>query len=423
VSSSAVVIRPGRGARVVDPVLAHERSVRRRVSWAWAMLVLNVLTWAPGLTILGIPSKMGKGITQGALPVAILLLLTVNRRVRVRPSVFLCLATLLVIGAAVGGTEVIYLGSFYRIFRLAEFVAAMWLLTPWWGRRDLLLLRTHLITMGVVLGTVLIGYVVAHGRSMYNGRLNGVIWPIPDPQVAHYAAVTTGLVVVLWFVGLMRGRRALMIVVVTSAILLLTHTRTALIAMLAGIIVAGLSLFAVKSRVRRFFAAAAVTVSIAVTALAGVLTSWLARGQSSSELGNLSGRTQVWGMILAYPRSKFQEIFGLGLSNVSFNGLSIDSNWLASYQTQGIFGVTICVAMLLFVFVAAYFQKRGAMRALALFLVTYCVLASVTEVGFTDASTYLLELTLAASLLVPPSDGLDRDVTLWGRRESISFAS
>jgi len=40
-------------------------------------------------------------------------------------------------------------------------------------------------------------------------------------------------------------------------------------------------------------------------------------------------------------------------------------------------------------------------RALALFLVTYCLVASFTEVGFTDASTYLLDMTVAASLLVP----------------------
>jgi hypothetical protein len=41
------------------------------------------------------------------------------------------------------------------------------------------------------------------------------------------------------------------------------------------------------------------------------------------------------------------------------------------------------------------------MRALALFLVVYCLVASFTETGFSDASTYLLELTLAASMLVP----------------------
>jgi hypothetical protein len=43
-------------------------------------------------------------------------------------------------------------------------------------------------------------------------------------------------------------------------------------------------------------------------------------------------------------------------------------------------------------------------RALALFLITYCLVASFTEVGFTDVSTYLLELTLAASLLVPSAE-------------------
>jgi len=65
--------------------------------------------------------------------------------------------------------------------------------------------------------------------------------------------------------------------------------------------------------------------------------------------------------------------------------------------------VAICVAMLLFLLVTAYFQQRGVQRALALFLVSYCVVASLTETGFTDASTYLLYLTLAASMLVPPA--------------------
>ena len=41
--------------------------------------------------------------------------------------------------------------------------------------------------------------------------------------------------------------------------------------------------------------------------------------------------------------------------------------------------------------------------ALALFLVTYCLVASFTEVGFTGPSPYMLELALAASLLIPPA--------------------
>jgi hypothetical protein len=35
--------------------------------------------------------------------------------------------------------------------------------------------------------------------------------------------------------------------------------------------------------------------------------------------------------------------------------------------------------------------------------VSYCLVASFTEVGFTDVSPYLLDLTVAASLLVPSS--------------------
>jgi hypothetical protein len=57
--------------------------------------------------------------------------------------------------------------------------------------------------------------------------------------------------------------------------------------------------------------------------------------------------------------------------------------------------------MLAWLFTTAFFQPRGVRRALALFLLTYCTLASYTEVGFTDASTYLLHLTVAASLIAP----------------------
>jgi hypothetical protein len=63
--------------------------------------------------------------------------------------------------------------------------------------------------------------------------------------------------------------------------------------------------------------------------------------------------------------------------------------------------VSVCAIILIFLLVMAYFQPRGSRRALALFLVTYALVASFTEVGFTDASPYLLDLAVAASLLMP----------------------
>ena len=400
---SVVAFHTRRKTPVLGPAEARERSIRRRIALVWALLVLNVLTYTGSL--LPVPGAVGKAITQGALPLALLVALTVNRRVTVRPNVFLCLVGLLVIETIVTALRPQYFGTVYRTFRFAEFFAVLWLLTPWWGRRDLLLVRCHLASLGVVLASVLLGLFVAPGHAMAGGRLTGVFWVIPATQVAHYAAVVLGLVVVLWLSGKVRGQATALIAVVTVAILILTHTRTALVGTVAGILVAGLSLIVAKARVRKFFAAASIVASIVIITLSSVITTWLARGQGTDQLTELTGRTKVWGPLLAFPRDNFQMIFGFGMSNDSFNGLPIDSNWLAAYQTQGLFGVVLCATILLFLLVAAWFQPRGVQRALALFLVAYCLVASFTEVGFTDASMYLLDLALAASLIVPSAAG------------------
>ena len=70
----------------------------------------------------------------------------------------------------------------------------------------------------------------------------------------------------------------------------------------------------------------------------------------------------------------FEVFFGFGLSNKSFNGLPIDSNWLATYYDQGpARGRHHHRPRPVFVLIAAWFQPAGPARALALFLVAYCV--------------------------------------------------
>jgi hypothetical protein len=397
-ASSVAALRPGRGVPL-PAAEARDRSVRRRVGIVWGLLVLNVMGYTGALV--HIPGAVGKLITQGALPVAILVALTINRKIVLRPNVFLCLAFLLATEAIVTALQPHGFGTVYRTFRMVEFIAALWLLTPWWGRRDLLLVRCHLKALAVVLGSVLLGVLIAPNKAIGTHRLIGVLWAVPAAQVAHYAAVIFGVTAVLWFCGKLPNRATMVIVSVSGVILLATRARTALIAMVAALLIAGLSLIVAKARVRKLFAAAGTVTAIAIMTLGGFLANFLARGQGSQQLSNLTGRTAVWGPLLAFPRDKFQEIFGFGLSNDSFNGLPIDSNWLASYQAQGLFGVVVCATILIFLLALAYFQPRGVQRALALFLITYCLIASFTEVGFTGPSPYLLELTLAASLLVP----------------------
>ena len=43
--------------------------------------------------------------------------------------------------------------------------------------------------------------------------------------------------------------------------------------------------------------------------------------------------------------------------------------------------------ILMWLFVTAFFQPPGVRRSLALFIVTYCLLASFTEDAFTGVST------------------------------------
>jgi len=409
-TTSVVSFQARRVARSLRPAEASDRSVRYRVGLAWGLVFLNVLTFYKGTwnglpLIVPIPSVVGKLMTQGALPAGLLVAWSANRRMLIRPSVFLSLLTLLLLEALLSGVSPLghVLGTLYRSVRLGEFVATLWLLSPWSARRDLLLVKCQLWSLGVVLGSVLLGLMVSPHRALSQGRLSGEFWPITPVQVADFAAVALGVVVVLWFCGEAPGRGSLAAGVALVAMLLLTHTRTEVVALMAGLFVAGLSVFTVKARVRRLFVSVGITVSVAVIAFSSVLTTWLARGQNTQQLTELTGRTTVWSSVVSTPRDWFQVIFGFGLSNKASYGLPIDSNWLAAYQDLGLVGVSIVAALLLFVLVSAYFQPPGVRRALALFLVTYLMVTSYTETGLSDASMYLLELALAASLLMSPA--------------------
>jgi hypothetical protein len=412
---SAPTLAPRRAPRSAAPSAAadRERSARRLVRATWFLLVLNVMTfypktWSGEPLVLPIPSAVGKLVTQGALPVALLLALAVNRRRVIRPSMYLGLYSLLVVEVAISALEARHVGTIYRTFRLATFVSTLWLLTPWWGRKDFFLVKCHLQAMAIVVGLVVLGFIVSPSRAMGGGRLGGDFWPTPPTQVAEFAAITMGLVIVLWFCRQLSGRIALLACAVASFVLIESHTRTALVAMVAGLLIAGLSVISVNRRVRRVFAWVTGIVTVAVLTLSSFLTTWLSRGEGTQQLTDLTGRTNIWTAVENSPRNKFQVIFGYGLSNKSYNGLPVDSNWLAGYLDEGLAGVILSATVLLFVLVSAFFMPIGKARALALFLSTYVLIASFTETGFSDASTYLLELTLAASLIMPsvfPIDG------------------
>ena len=395
-------------------ISAHQESRQtdprlRRVSLIWALLFFDVLAGAQG-TLLPISHKVAQVMTQGALFIALALALTINPRMRVRLNWFLGLYSLLAITSLMMSVRLVSLGTGYRSFRLLAFLAVLWLLTPWWGRRDLLILRSQVRFLLLILSVVVLGLLISPGGARPDGRLSGLLWPIPPTQVAHFAAEVFGLTTLLWICRLVSGRRAVLILVPALIILVLTHTRTALLAMLLALLTACVSLILTNRRVRKTVAVALLVVVMIGIPASPLLAHWLVRGQNSQQLTQLTGRTKAWTLVLSNHRSATNVIFGDGLSNGSVTGLSnpaedgppIDSSWVLIYQDQGIVGEILVAAILLLLLITALFRARGPTRALALYLIVYCLIASFSESGLGGASQYLLDLTVAASLVAYP---------------------
>ncbi len=371
--------------------------------WIWALLFVNGLAFNSVGTVFPIPGVVGKLITQGALLLATVFVLVLNRQRFVRPNLFLTLYSLLAVSAAISSLRMdAGVGSLIRAGRFTLFVAVLWLLTPLWGRRDRVLLKWHIICLSAVLGSVAVGLVLAPGHARAGGRLSGVLWPIPATQVGHYAAVLAGIAVVLSLAGVMQRRVAVALAVPAVAILLLSHTRTAVLGLIAGVGCATLTLFTSRRRARQAVITALVIAGLAATLFAGALAGWFARGETNQQVGGFNGRKAVWTALLNAPRSTLEETIGIGLTNKSFDGLAIDNSWYSTYQDEGLVGVVLCAAILLTLLMLATTRPRGPSLAVAVFIIVYCAIAATTETGLGDASPYILDLTVAAALLAPP---------------------
>lgn len=384
---------------------ASNPRAERRVRLAWGALFLNVLAFGAGPMIVPIPGPVGQLLTQGALPLAFMLALAANPKGILRPNLYVVvLSVMSVVALMVSLHNEFYLGSTYRALRFVGFVAVLWLLTPFWGRRDLLLLQCYRFYLWVVLGSVVLGAAVAPGLALsFDGRLSGVVWPIWPTQVAHYAAVLLGSSVILWMCRIISGRNAAFTVVLTGAVLLATHTRTALLAGAVGLICASASLLIARSRARRTWLFGGVVAVAGVALFASEVTGWLLRDQTSDEASQLTGRTKVWAMVTEEPRSTLEVLFGSGMSNLSFDGLAIDSNWVGTYLDLGVFGILAQVVILLSLLVTALNRPSGPGRAIAIQLIVYCMFSSITETGLSGPTPYLLDLAVASACLARPT--------------------
>ncbi|MEU7055976.1 O-antigen ligase domain-containing protein [Streptomyces sp. NPDC046197] len=403
----------------------------RIVGIVWGLLVLNTLGSAGAKTIVPLPRSLIQMVTMGALVAAFALALVVNPRLRIRSSAYVFLLTLLLVMSVISSANLESgFGALFRCFRLTLFVGTLWLLSRWWDG-GLTFVRHHIRMYFAVLGSVAAGLVVSPGAALpdlYGGRLVGALWPLTPPQIGQYAAVIIGLTVLL-VLGRRTDRAGAAVVVAPSFVLLaLTHTRTATLGLFIGLALAIGSLILTSAAARRFFTWAVLCAVVAAVGFASALQAWFLRGQSKENFSNLTGRAKVWDALLAAPRSTSETLFGVGLGDKSFGGLPIDNSWLAVYNEQGLIGVTLVALIIIVLGGVALLRPPSLQRACAIFLISYCAIASYTEAGLGDASPYLLHLALAASLLAAPAEAARlstpevprRHIPRWARRSEVT---
>lgn len=400
------------------------------VGTVWGLLILNTLGSAGAETIIPLPRSLIQMVTMGALVAAFTLALAVNPRLRIRAGAFVFLLTLLLVSSVLSSADLASgFGALLRCARLALFVSTLWLLSRWWDG-GLTFVRHHIRMYFLVLGSVAVGAAVSPGAAMpelYGGRLVGALWPLTPPQIGQYAAVIIGLAVLL-VLGRRTDRGSAAVVIVPALVLLaLTHTRTATLGLLIGLALAIASLILTSAAARRFFAWTVLCAAVAAVAFGSAVQAWFLRGQSQENFTSLTGRQKVWDALLAAPRTPSEYLFGAGLGDKSFDGLPIDNSWLAVYQEQGMTGVVLVAAIVVVLGGVALLRPPSLSRACAIFLISYCAIASYTEAGLGDASPYLLHLAVAASLLATPAataplatpEAPRRRVPRWARRPEV----
>ncbi|MER6910491.1 O-antigen ligase domain-containing protein [Streptomyces sp. NPDC000594] len=381
-------------------------TVPKAVGVVWGLLILNTLGSAGAETIIPLPRSLIQMVTMGALVAAFALALALNPRLRIRPSSYVLLLTLLLVPSVISSLRLESgFGALFRCFRLSLFVGTLWLLSRWWDGRPTFV-RHHIRMYFAVLGSVAAGAVVSPGAALpdlYGGRLVGALWPLTPPQIGQYAAVIIGLTVLLALGRRTTGAGAAVIIVPSFVLLALTHTRTATIGLLGGLVLAIGSLILTSSAARRFFAWTVVCATVAAVAFSSAVQTWFLRGQSQENFSNFTGRAKVWDALLAARRTTSEHLFGAGLGDKSYGGLPIDNSWLAVYHEQGLTGAVIVAAIIIVLGGVALLRPPSLSRACAIFLISYCAIASYTEAGLGDASPYLLHLAVAASLLAAPA--------------------
>lgn len=385
----------------------------------WGLLLLTVQPWSKADPGAGADSSSTlKGALLMLCIVALLMVLPPRAGLRIPPplALYLLYGTYVVISSAVQPD------ALQSMFRGARLVTGLFVPVLLWsvvrGRFRLMVYGTGAAYAGLAL-TVLAGVVLApglawqEGRPFQSARLIGAFLPMMAPRVGEIGAVLAGLTVLLWAqrkIGLLVLVPA---VAVGTALIVFSHTRTAALALLLGLLVAfGVTLASPGGR--RGMGLVGGSLCLALPFLPGIIE-WALRDQDSQQIQKLSGRTTVWEFILSQPYDPQVFWLGHGIGNKKIllrrgegdiNVMAIDNSWLDSFWEAGALGTALVAIAVLAALVYALKTPGYAARTFAGFLMTYVLVASVNESGLCDFSS--MTLLVLVSVLISAVDRADK---------------
>jgi O-antigen ligase len=233
------------------------------------------------------------------------------------------------------------------------------------------------------------------------------------PRVGEIGAVLAGLTVLLWAQRKVGPLVLAPAVAVGICLIVFSHTRTAAVALLLGLLVAfGATLTSPAGR--RGLRLVAGSLCLALPFLPGIID-WTMRDQNSAQIQKLSGRTTVWEFILSQPYDPQVFWLGHGIGDKKIllrrgegdiNVMPIDNSWLDSFWETGAVGAALVALAVLAALVYALKTPGYAARACAGFLMTYVMVASVNESGLCDFSS--MTLLVLVSVLISAVDRADK---------------
>lgn len=259
------------------------------------------------------------------------------------------------------------------------------------------------LALSVLAGVVLApGLAWQGGGVSQSGRLVGAFLPMMAPRVGEIGAVLAGLAVILWTqrkIGLLVLVPA---VAAGSSLIVFSHTRTAALALVLGLLVAfGTTLASPAGR--RGLGLVAGALALTLPFLPKIID-WILRDQNPEQIQKLSGRTTVWDFILSQPYDLRLFWIGHGIGDKKIllrrgegdiNVMPIDNSWLDSYWETGVVGTALTALAVLAALVYALKTPGRAARACSGFLMIYVMVASVNESGLCDFSSMTLLVIIA----------------------------